>query len=207
MKNLKKYVLAITLFCLVGCQPKPEVLFENIYIGDNLETCLAKGTIQNNPDYNVKTLAPKFDNNMFELSNSNIANANFTYTGVEFDGNNIVKEISLKYHQKETGKTAKEVFNYMTQYFCQRYQGMKTEEVNDEWETDSYNLKYQKKGMKNIWETNKLKIILQSYDAIRKDKSSTYDENGQWSLSLSVREDVAKRYYNGNWVELDIIAK
>ena len=46
MKNLKKYVLGITLFCLVGCQPKPEVLFENIYIGDNLETCLAKGAVQ-----------------------------------------------------------------------------------------------------------------------------------------------------------------
>ena len=30
MKNLKKYVLAITLFCLVGCQPKPEVLFERL---------------------------------------------------------------------------------------------------------------------------------------------------------------------------------
>ena len=67
MKNLKKYVLAITLFCLVGCQPKPEVLFENIYIGDNLETCLAKGTIQNNPDYNVKTLAPKFDYEFLQL--------------------------------------------------------------------------------------------------------------------------------------------
>lgn len=207
MKNLKKYVLAITLFCLVGCQPKPEVLFENIYIGDNLETCLAKGTIQNNPDYNVKTLAPKFDNDMFELANSNIANANFTYSGVEFDENNIVREIELKYHQKETGKTAKEVFNYMTQYFCQRYQGMKTEEVNEEWETDSYDLKYQKKGMKNIWETNKLIITLKSYDAIRTDKSSTYDENGQWSLYLSVREDNARIYFNGKWVELNIIAK
>ena len=61
--------------------------------------------------------------------------------------------------------------------------------------------------MKNIWETNKLKIILKSYNAIRTDKSSTYDENGQWSLYLSVREDNARIYYNGNWVELNIIAK
>lgn len=206
MKNLKKYVLGIALFFLVGCQTKPEVFFENINIGDNLETCLAKGTIQNNPDYNAKTLAPN-EKNMFELANSNIANFYFSNSGVWFDGNNIVSEIRLKYHQIETGKTAKEVFNYMTQYFCQRYQGMKTEEVNEEWETDSYNLKYQKEGMKNMWETNKLIIILQSYEAIRKDKSSVNDENGQWSLSLSVREDVAKRYYNGNWVELNIIAK
>ena len=64
-----------------------------------------------------------------------------------------------------------------------------------------------KVGIKNIWETNKLKIILQSYSAIRKDKSSTYDENGEWSLYLSVREDIAKRYYNGNWVELNIVVK
>lgn len=188
-------------------QNKPEVLFENIYIGDKLETCLANGTVQNNPNYNVKTLAPKFDNDMFELANSHIANANFTYTGVEFDKNNMVREIRLKYHQKEGGKTAKEVFNYMTQYFCQRYQGMRTEEVNEEWETDSYNLKYQKRGMNNIWETNKLKIILTSYNAIRTEQSSTYDENGNWSLYLSVREDVARRYYDGNWVELNIIAK
>ena len=39
----------------------------------------------------------------------------------------------------------------MTQYFCQRYQGMKTEEVNDEWVTDDdYELKYKKVGIKNI---------------------------------------------------------
>ena len=207
MWNLKKYVFGITFCFMVGCQSKPVVFFENINVGDNLETCLAKGTVQNNPGYNVKTIAPKFDNNMFELANNNIANSNFTYTGVEFDENNIVREIKLKFHQKETGKTAKEVFNFMTQYFCQRYQGMKTEEVNEEWETDSDNLKYQKMGMKNIWETNKLKIILKSYDAIRTDKSSTYDENGQWQLYLAVREDIAKIYYNGNWVELNIIAK
>ena len=144
---------------------------------------------------------------MLELSNSHIANANFTYTGVESDKNNMVREIRLKYHQKEGGKTAKEVFNYMTQYFCQRYQGMRTEEVNEEWKTDIYNLKYQKRGMNNIWETNKLKIILTSYNAIRTEQSSIYDENGNWSSYLSVREDVARRYYDGNWVELNIIAK
>lgn len=216
--RLKNFLLCITLFFFAGCQidygqnyrkqKQPEVLFENIYIGDNVETCLANGTVQINPDCNVNTLAPKFNNYMFELANNNIANSNFTYTGVGFDGNNIVREIRLIYHQKETGKTAKEVFNYMTQYFCQRYQGMKTEEVNDEWVTDDdYELKYKKVGIKNIWETNKLKIILQSYSAIRKDKSSTYDENGEWSLYLSVREDIAKRYYNGNWVELNIVVK
>lgn len=215
--RLKTYFLCSMLFFLVGCQnstrqsfktqKKPEVLFENIYIGDKLETCLANGTVQNNPDYNVNTLAPKFDNDMFELSNSHISNANFTYTGVEFDKNNIVREIRLKYHQIEGGKTAKEVFNYMTQYFCQRYQGMRTEEVYEDWETDSYDLKYLKRGMKNIWETNTHKITLTSYNAMRTEQSSCYDENGNWSSYLSIREEVARMYYDGNWVEVNIIVK
>lgn len=207
MHNFINFCFGLALFSLVGCQTKPIVFFENINIGDNLETCLANGTVQSNPDYNIKTLAPKFDTEMFELANSNIANANFTYTGVIFDENNIISEIRLKHHQDEKEETAKEVFNYMTQYFCQRYQGIKTEDINEEWETDSYNLKYNKKGVKNIWETNKLKVILQSYVAIRVDQPSVYDENGEWSLSLSIREDMAKRYYNGNWVELQISVK
>ena len=127
MKNLKKYVLGITLFFFVGCQSKPEVFFENINVGDNLETCLAKGTVQNNPDYNKETLI-KNDISMIELANNHIANSYFTNSEVIFDRNNIIKEIVLKFQQdkKGKGKTAKEVFNYMTQYFCQRYQGMKT---------------------------------------------------------------------------------
>lgn len=203
----KKFLFLILITFLFGCQTEPVIFFEDIHIGDTLENCLANGTVQSNSDYNVKTLAPKFDTEMFELANSNIANVDFTYTGVLFDENNIISEIRLKHHQDEKEETAKEVFNYMTQYFCQRYQGIKTEDINEEWETDSYNLKYNKKGVKNIWETNKLKVILQSYVAIRVDQPSVYDENGEWSLSLSIREDMAKRYYNGNWVELNIIAK
>lgn len=188
-------------------QNKPEVLFENIYVGDDLEKCLAKGTIQHNPDYKVGTIAPN-QKNMLELANSNIANSYFSYTGVWFDNYNIVKEIELNFHQKESGKTAKEVFNFMTQYFCQRYQGMRTETIKEHWTTnDSYKFKYEKEGIKNIWETNKVRITLQFYSASRIDKSSVYDENGDWSLALSVREDIAKRYYDGNWVELEIIAK
>ena len=84
--KLKNFLLCITLFLFAGCQQnyrkqkQPEVLFENIYIGDNVETCLANGTVQINPDCNVNTLAPKFNNYMFELANNNIANSNFTYT-------------------------------------------------------------------------------------------------------------------------------
>ena len=68
-------------------------------------------------------------------------------------------------------------------------------------------VKTKKEGIKNIWETNKVRITLQFYYALRIDKSTVYDKDGNWSLSLSVREDMAKRYYDGNWVELNIIAK
>ena len=61
------------------------------------------------------------------------------------------------------------LFDLCADDHCQRYQGMKTEEVNDEWVTDDdYELKYKKVGIKNIWETNKLKIILQWLTELQK---------------------------------------
>ena len=193
--------------CESSSSKTPEVLFENIYIGDNLETCLAKGTIRHNPDYEIKTLA-SYQKNMLELANNSIADSYFSYTGVWFDKNNIVKEVELKFHQKKTGKTAKDVFNFMTQYFCQRYQGMRTETIKEHWTTnDSYKFKYEKEGIKNIWETNKVRVTLQFYHAWRMDKSSVYDENGNLIYSLAVREDIAKRDYDGNWVEVNILVK
>lgn len=205
MSQLKTTICGLITFCLIGCQSQPEVLFENIYIGDTLESCLANGTIQHNPDYNIKTLAPNFKN-QFELANCSLANSYFSNTGVWFDNNNIVKSIEFSFHQKETGKTAKEVFNFMTQYFCQRYHGMRTDTVNEQWEIDSYELKYEKEGVRNIWETDKLIITLLSYDNIRTDKSYAYNGNN-WSLYDSVREDVARLYFDGNWVELKIAVK
>lgn len=206
MRQLKTIIWSFIAFCLLGCQSHPEVLFENIYIGDTLESCLANGTVQQNPDYDIETLAPNFKN-QFELANSSLANSNFSNTGVWFDNNHIVKSIELSFHQKESGKTAKDVFNFMTQYFCQRYHGMRTDTVNEQWESDSYDLKYDKEGVKNIWETDGLRITLLSYDATRVNHSSVYDENGNWSVYLSIREDIAKRYYDGKWVELKIVVK
>lgn len=83
--------------CLnVGSQNKPVVLFENIYVGDNLETCLAKGYVQYNLDYNNETLIES-DISMIELVNNYIASTYFTNSGVVFGKNNIVKEIKLKF--------------------------------------------------------------------------------------------------------------
>lgn len=212
MKNLKKYVLGITLFFFVGCQSKPEVFFENINVGDNLETCLAKGTVQNNPDYNKETLI-KNDIRMIELANNHIANSYFTNSEVIFDRNNIIKEIVLKFQQdkKGKGKTAKEVFNYMTQYFCQRYQGMKTETINEEKEDNQYKelgIKFSQEGMTNIWETNKIKMILKSYDNTLIDRYNVHAtlNSEPFSVMNSLKWwDIESK--EGKWVELNISVK
>ena len=212
MKNLKKYVLGITLFFFVGCQSKPEVFFENINVGDNLETCLAKGTVQNNPDYNKETLI-KNDISMIELANNHIANSYFTNSEVIFDRNNIIKEIVLKFQQdkKGKGKTAKEVFNYMTQYFCQRYQGMKPETINEEKEDNQYKelgIKFSQEGMTNIWETNKIKMILKSYDNTLIDRYNVHAtlNSEPFSVMNSLKWwDIESK--EGKWVELNISVK
>lgn len=225
--KLKNFFLFIILIHLVACQNgnepnhrnsnKAEVFFENIYVGDKLESCLAKGAVQFNIDYNAESSVQE-QKNMLELANNNVASPYFSFAGVWFDNNNIINRIELKFHQKENGKTAKEVFNFMTQYFCQRYQGMKTETVAEEWEHDA-DLKFNKEGFKNIWETNKVKIILQFYDnslihvysRIKKDPIIHSDENriyrgkhidfGEIFWSEKAKEHI------GYWVEVNILAK
>ena len=129
MWNYKKYILSISLIFLVGCQFKPEVLFENINVGDNLETCLSKGAV-------VQTR--RHQENIFELGNNNIASTYFDKSEVKFDSNNKVKEIELSYHEQKKGKSAQEVYNYMTQYFCQLYKGIKTKKLNEAWELHGF---------------------------------------------------------------------
>lgn len=154
MIMLKTIVCCLIAFCLVGCQSQPEVFFENINIGDNLDACLAKGTVQYNSDYNKKTV---IENNIskIELANNYIYDSYFTNSEVKFDKNDIIQEIVLKFQQdkKNTGKTAKEVYNYMTQYFCQRYQNMRTMTINEEIADknyDKYSVKFIQEGLANI---------------------------------------------------------
>ena len=70
------------LFFLFG--NSKEIFFENINVGDDLETCLANGSVQ-------------YKNNgiSLELPSSNIATNYFTYNVVKFDQDNIIKEIKL----------------------------------------------------------------------------------------------------------------
>lgn len=213
--KLNESCLIFFVFILAGCQNvgsqnKPVVLFENIYVGDNLETCLAKGYVQYNPDYNNETLIES-DISMIELANNYIASTYFTNSGVVFGKNNIVKEIKLKFQQKKTGKTAKDVFNYMTQYFCQRYQGMETEILNIEKEDDRYKecrVKFKQEGLVNIWETAKIKIILKSYDNTLMDRYNvhkTFNPESFDALGYLTWLDIDSK--EGKWIELNIIVK
>ena len=234
------------LFLLVACQNsnesndrqsnKAEVFFENIYVGDNLESCLAKGAVQFNTDYKAESSVSE-QNSMLELVNNNIAISYFPFAGVWFDNDNIVNRIELKFHQIEqtesdkakssskifispqeieSDKTAKEVFNFMTQYFCQRYQGLKTERVKENWDLGKNSLKFRKEGIKNIWETNKVKIILQFYNNLRTDSDPVVwpGDDGIYNTGEEVGALVANSYksrrakkYIGNWVEVYILAK
>lgn len=194
MSQLKIMVWGLILFCLIGCQTHSEVLFENIHVGDNIETCLAQGTICNQDN----------EINKYELANSTIANSYFSNSVVTFDRNNIVKEIHLKFDQQTPNKTAKDVFNYMTQYFCQRYQGLKTEEV-DAVQTDKESqIKYNQYGIKHIWQTDNIKIVMTSYTNSVADRTYRTDPSGAdfyWVWKCAVDN------IEGNFVELNISVK
>ena len=243
--RLKNFFLFIILILLVACQNsnepnhgnsnKAEVFFENIYVGDKLESCLAKGAVQYNTDYKTESSVQE-QKNMLELANNDIASSYFPFAGVWFDNDNIVNRIELKFHQIEqtesnkakssseffispqeieSDKTAKEVFNFMTQYFCQRYQGLKTETVTEQWKLENWGAEFKKEGIKNIWETNKVRIILQFYNNLRIDKEPVIRPNeygyyyGEQAAALIARDFVrsAAEKHIGNWVEVNILAK
>lgn len=169
---------------------KPEVFFDNIYIGDNLETCLAKGAVQY-----------RHHDNKFKL-NSNIVNKYFYYSDVRFDERNIIKEAELKFHQSKCENTAEEVFSLMTQYFCQRYTGMKTEIIKENIADDKWDIKYRQEGVRNIWETNKIRIILISYNIAPDYNYINSKSQGGYNWGADHAKEI-----QGKWVELNIIAK
>ncbi len=212
MIKLKTIIWCLIAFCLIGCQSQPEILFEDIIVGDNLEACLAKGTVQYNPDYNKKTTIEN-DISKIELANNYISDCYFTNSEVKFDKNDIIKEIVLKFQQdkKSTGKTAKEVYNYMTQYFCQRYQNMRTMTINEEIADknyDKYSVKFMQEGLANIWETDRVKITLKSYDNTLLERNRIYKtlNSEPFSVIDSLKWwDIDSK--EGKWVELRIFTK
>lgn len=176
----------------MACQSQPEVFFENINVGDNIQTCLTKGAIQYQNEYT------------YELTNYSIANSYFTFNEVKFDRNSVIDEIDFFFRQRNTGKTANEVFSFMTQYFCQRYPQMKTKTIDKEKKGEDFDGRYRHKGMINIWETEKIRIQLKSYTNTLIDYQFTPPSSGEVIFTW---DDDAARETQGSFVELNISAK
>lgn len=192
MRQLNTFIWNFITFCLIGCQSQPEVLFENINVGDNIQTCLAKGAIQYQNEY------------AYRLGNQSIANSYFTYNEVKFDENSVVDEISLFFCQRNAGKTANDVFSFMTQYFCQRYTQMKTRAFDEEKKGEDFDGRYWHKGMINSWETENVHIQLKSYTNTLIDYQ--FKPHSGDKVVFAWDDDAAKET-QGNFVELKISAK
>ena len=192
--KIKRILFAICVSIISACQAKPEVFFEDIYVGDDIETCLAKGCVQYKNN----------DPSSFKLSPFSQAMQYFTYSDVSFGENGIIKEIYLSYRQLKGGRSALDVFNYMTQYFSQRYDGMKTQAVNEDKIHPKYNMKYNQEGMQVLWESSKVKIsLISSYntpDYTPVAPKAPNEVNFDWGAGIA--DEI-----RGNWVELSIIAK
>ena len=181
------------LFFLFG--NSKEVFFENINVGDNLETCLANGYVQY-----------KRNSSSLELANGNVAMNYFTFSEVKFNQNNTINEIVCTFHQgKASKRTSPEVFNFMVQYFCQRYKGIRTEEIHEKKEKEGWKITYKQDGIKHTWETNKVRIVLQSYH----NTLLEYERNigNDFNLFGAVNSEIAEKEVYGDWVELRILAK
>ena len=163
---MKKAILAL-FFIIIGNNAfaQSKVFFDNISVGDNLEKCIAKGLVESTGGPNAGT---PFE---WELTDSNIK-IHFQRTGVVFDNNNIVKEIELlasDYTNKNNRKSVdvKKSFNYMLQYFSQRYTGMKQRDFK----TEGISSCLYDVGKEYYWETSNLLIKVQLYNNIHNEEA------------------------------------
>ena len=88
---------------------------------------------------------------------------------------------------------------------------MKTETINEEKEDNQYKelgIKFSQEGMTNIWETNKIKMILKSYDNTLIDRYNVHAtlNSEPFSVMNSLKWwDIESK--EGKWVELNISVK
>jgi hypothetical protein len=194
MNNLKTLILSIMAAAVVGCQQAPETFFENINVGDNVETCMAKGAVRYQNGYDYK------------LANNYIADSFFTYNNVKFDSQNIINEVKMSIHRKDDASAAKDLFSFMTQYFCQRYSGMKTNKISEEKTAENGQIVYNQDRVTNTWETDRIRIILTSYhNTLISYPRNVASSNG--AVVFNWTADIAENDIKGSFVELKICAK
>lgn len=174
---------------------QPQVFFENFNIGDKLEKCLASGLIQSSGGPHAGT---PFE---WELTDPNIKTY-FQRTGVVFDNNNNIKEIDLlaskyKYHDGYPNVDVGNSFNYMLQYFSQRYSGMKKGEFNTKDDT-TYCL--YEVGTEYVWNTPDLTIRVQLFHTVH---NAAFHANKESVLGVCMDE----RMRSGTFARVKITKK
>lgn len=190
-KSLFIYLLLIgNLACT-----QPQVFFEKINIGDKLEKCLANGLFQSSGGPHAGT---PFE---WELTDSDIKTY-FQRTGVVFDNNNTIQEIELLAYNYTNLNTNQNVdvsrsFNYMLQYFSQRYSGMKKGEFNTKDDT-TYCL--YEVGTEYVWNTPDLTIRVQLFHTVH---NAAFHANKESVLGVCMDE----RMRSGAFARVRIIKK
>lgn len=188
---MKKAILFICLLLIgtLSCT-QPKVFFEKFNIGDKLEECLANGLIESS--------GGQFE---WELTDSDIKTY-FQRTGVVFDNNNTIQEIELLAYNYTNLNTNQNVdvsrsFNYMLQYFSQRYSGMKKGEFDTKDDT-TYCL--YEVGTEYVWNTPDLTIRVQLFHSVH---NAAFHANKESVLGVCMDE----RMRSGTFARVRIIKK
>lgn len=159
VNDMKRIMAIIIALAFVGngllyAQNRKPVFFGAISCGDNLEKCITNGWVQHTGG---ETAWLSYD---WKLIDSNIT-SRFPRAGVVFDSRNIIQEIHLISTNLNSGSPkddTKGAFNYMLQYFCQRYSGMKKKDVYEREGECLYNV-----GTEYYWETPYIHIRLRHF--------------------------------------------
>lgn len=172
-------LIATTLFSCANssncyAQDTKGTFFGPISCGDNLEKCIQNGWVQHTGG---ETAWLWYD---WKLTDSNIT-SHFPRAGVVFDSRNTIQEIHListnlnRYAPHDDTEGA---FNYMLQYFCQQYKGMKKKDVYEKIDECRY-----KSGVEYSWSTQFLNIRLRHYTLAHNDNACTESYCIDYSIS------------------------
>lgn len=194
MQHIKIITLAFCLICScqTNAQKQDESLYGNIYLTDNIETCLAKGTVQSTRKSIVNPTG-------FTLANNSFIGIPFEKSAVKFNNNNNIEYVKLStkhgYKESNVSDNTESIFNQALQNLCRQYSNMQMYTIDKTIEGDGYIRRMQGQGYK--WETTNKIIKLEHYTG------SIYNtENLNMNAGLSITLAIYKEEYCGNFVEL-----